>query len=49
MGEADGLNRILQSLEYRIMLGMRILTLEETRVTVDEVSTRARLPTREPR
>jgi hypothetical protein len=31
------------------MLGMRILSLEEPRVTVDEVTTRARLLTREPR
>jgi len=48
-GDRDGLDRFLQSHEYRIMLGMRILTLEEPRVTVDEVTTRARLLTREPR
>ena len=47
-GDRDGLDRFLQSHEYHIMLGMRILTLEEPRVTVDEVTTRARLLTREP-
>jgi hypothetical protein len=45
--DREGFDRFLQSDEYRILLGMRILLEGEPRFTVDEVITRARIPTRE--
>jgi len=45
--DRDGFDRFLRSNEYRIMLGMRILMEDEPRFTVDEVITRAHIPTRE--
>ena len=45
--DRNGFDRFLRSNEYRIMLGMRILMEDEPRFTVDEVITRARIPTRE--
>jgi quinol monooxygenase YgiN len=45
--DRDSFHRFLRSDEYRIMLGMRILMEGEPRFTVDEVITRALIPTRE--
>lgn len=45
--DRESLDQFLQSTEYHIILGMRILMDEEPRVIVDQVVTRTHMPTRE--